>query len=108
MPAKVGIGLLAYPLFLLGLLGSRTSAVGEFERAGAVDEPTSRRPESLNVRRSKLKKDLAKGLVVAVGDGRYYVDQAAVKRRDRKMLLIFGGGGAVVTLGIVALLAFSG
>lgn len=104
MPARVGIGLLAYPLFLLGLLGTRTSAVGEFERVGAIDEPTSRRPESLNVRRSKVKRDQAKGLLVAVGDGRYYVDQAAVKRRDRRMLLIFGGGGAVVTLGLMALL----
>jgi len=108
MPARVGIGLLAYPLFLFGLFASRSSAVGEFERAGAIDASTSRRPESLSVPRSKVKKDLAKGLLVAVGDGRYYVDRAAVKRRDRKMVLIFGGGGAVVTAGIVAILFFAG
>lgn len=102
MPSKLGA--LAYPLMLGGLLLSRQSAVGEFERVKAFDESSSRRPESLNVRRKLVQKAVEKGLLVAVGDGRYYVDMARVRRRDRTALLLWGGGGLVVTAALIWLL----
>ena len=95
---------LAYPMVALGLLASRTSAVAEFERAGAFDESTARRPESLEVRRKLVQKAVAKKLLVAVGDGRFYVDRAATKRRDRNALVLAGCAGAVITAAIVLLM----
>jgi len=102
MPFRIGV--VAYPLFLVALMASRTSAVSEFEKAGAFDEFTARRPESLNVRRRLVVKALEKKLLIAVGDGRYYVDRAAVKRRDRNFMLTWGGVGLVITVAVVLIL----
>lgn len=80
---------LAYPAFVAALYLSRPNAVAEFEKAGAYSPETSRRPQSLKVRRKLVKKAVNKKLLVAVGDGRYYVDKAAVRRSDRKKLILF-------------------
>ena len=81
MPLRMAA--LAYPAFAAALYLSRPNAVADFERAGAVSPETARRPESLKVRRKHLNKAVKKKFLIAVGDGRYYVDQPLVRRSDR-------------------------
>lgn len=94
MPFRVG--LMAYPVFVLVTQLSKPSAVPAFEKAEAFSPETSRRPSSLNVPLKAMRRALKKNLLVPVGDGRYYLDRAVLRRADRRNLLIMG----------VALLAF--
>ncbi|MCA9312045.1 MAG: hypothetical protein KDA21_12610 [Phycisphaerales bacterium] len=88
MPFRVGV--LAYPLFLMVIGASRADAVGPYERAEAYTPERSRRPESLNVPYKAIRRALKRGLLVAAGPGRYYLDRKAVARRDRNRLLLWG------------------
>lgn len=80
---------LAYPAFAAALYLGLPNAVADFEKAGAISPETSRRPDSLGISRKRTKKAAAKGLLVALGDGRYYVNQAAVRKSDRKKMIAF-------------------
>jgi len=85
---------------MAALFMSRPNAVASFEKANAYSPQTSRRPESLKVRRKLVKKAVDKGLLVAVGDGRYYLDRDAMKRADRKKMIMI----ALVVLTFLPLL----
>lgn len=87
MPLRLAA--LAYPAFFGALYLSRPNAVAAFEKANAYSVETSRRPKSLEVPLKPLKKAVKKGLLIPVGDGRYYVNRAAVRRSDRKKILFF-------------------
>ena len=80
---------LAYPAFALALYLGRPNAVADFERAGANSPQTARRPESLKVRRKHVDKAVKRKFLIALGDGRYYVDAPAVRRADRKKMILF-------------------
>jgi|GEM_PF-2753713 len=84
MPLRLAA--LAYPAFAAALYLSRPNAVAAYEKAGAYSRETSRRPESLEVRRKVLKKAVDKGLLIPVGDGRYYLDRDAVRQADRRKI----------------------
>ncbi|KAA0215637.1 MAG: hypothetical protein DYG94_08570 [Leptolyngbya sp. PLA3] len=86
MPLRVG--LLAYPMFVVITQLSRPSAVPAFEKAEAFTPETSRRPSSLNVPMKAMRRGQKKKLLVPVGDGRYYLDRAALKRADRRSMFI--------------------
>jgi hypothetical protein len=87
---------LAYPAFALVLHLSKADAVGAFERAGAVSEETSRRPASLEAPRKAVIKASRRGLLVPVGDGRYYVNQEAARRADRRNTAMLIAGAALM------------
>lgn len=86
MPFRIGV--IAYPAFIVALQLGKPSATGAFERAGAFSPETSRRPQSLEVPMKALRRATKKKLLVPVGDGRYYLDRAALKRADRKTMII--------------------
>lgn len=96
MPLR--IGLVAYPAFLIALQLARPSAVGAFEKARSYTPETSRRPASLQVPLKAVRRAVRKGLLVPVGDGRYYLNQSAVRRRDRRTMAIFAASLVVVAL----------
>ena len=87
MPMRLAA--LAYPAFAAGLFLSRLNAVAEFEKVNAYSPETARRPKSLQVRLKLVKKAVKKGLLIPMGDGRYYVDREAVRRSDRKKIFYF-------------------
>lgn len=84
MPIR--IGLLTYPVLLAAAALGRPDAVSAFEAADAYSPESSRRPDGLGVPRKALHRAVRKGLVIPVGDGRYYLDRVAMKRADRKKL----------------------
>jgi hypothetical protein len=86
MPLR--IGLLAYPLMIFAVQMGRPSATAAFERAGATTPETSRRPSSLEVPMRATRRALRKKLLVPVGDGRYYLDERAVRRADRRTMIL--------------------
>lgn len=91
---------LAYPAAILLIQMSRSTAVPAYEKAGAVDVDSSRRPSGLEVSAKSVRKAVQKRLLVPVGDGRYYLDQAAVRRSDRKNMLVL----ALATAAFIPLL----
>jgi len=94
MPMRLGV--LAYPAFVLMIQMTRPSAVPAFERVSAYDEATSRRPASLEVPHKAVARAVRKGLLVPVGDGRYYLDRDAVRRADRRNLTLMLASGVVM------------
>jgi hypothetical protein len=86
MPLR--IGLLAYPLMIFALQMGRPSATAAFERAGAVTPETSRRPSTLEVPMRATRRAIRKKLLVPVGDGRFYLDERAVRRADRRTMIL--------------------
>ena len=79
---------LAYPAFVGTLYFSRPNVVAAFKKAGAFTAQTSRRPDSLKVGRIPTGKAAKKGLLIPVGDGRFYIDRAALRRADRKKWVV--------------------
>lgn len=86
MPMRLGV--LAYPAFLIAIQLTKPSAVPAFEKAQAYSIETSRRPESLEIPRKAVRKAVEKKLLVPVGDGRYYLDQATVRKADQRSLML--------------------
>lgn len=100
MPAKFAA--LLYPAFLLALAarGSRSPAA-RFARAQAFSPETSRRPASLGLGALAPIGDLVRsGVLVAVGDGRYYLDRERYRRTRTRTL-----AGAAVALAVPFLFA---
>lgn len=94
MPMKLGLAL--YPLVAIGLIAHRSAAIGPFVDVDAFGPETARKPESLKVDYRAVRRAVRAGVLVPVGDGRYFVDQRAWKRRFTKQVAVFGGIGAVL------------
>lgn len=93
MPLR--LTMLAYPAFFIVLAAKPSGVVGKYRKAGAISLDTARKPASVGVSERRWVDDAVRsGVLVAVGDGRFYVDMVAFKRWRRKMLRIF----AVVAL----------
>lgn len=90
--------LLLMPLFILAMILNRPGPVTVFRRAGAISPQTARRPSSLKIENMDLVKDAAKsGRLIALDDGRYYVDVPRVKRRQRITISV----AAVIAVAVV-------
>lgn len=88
MPIR--IGLLVYPVFLTLVAISKGGPVGRLMKAGAISPETARKPESLGVNDPRVVQSWADdGLLIAVGDGRYYVNVAAYRGRKRLLIANF-------------------
>jgi hypothetical protein len=89
--------MLIMPVSILLLMRKDQGPVGKFLRAGAVSEETARRPSAIGIVRLFLVQDAARrGVLIATGDGRYYVDVPTYRRRRRR----------TITLALLAALAF--
>ncbi|MCP3903774.1 MAG: hypothetical protein GY715_09080 [Planctomycetes bacterium] len=90
MPATgLGLGMLIMPVSILLLMRKDQGPVGMFLRAGAISEETARRPAALGIGRLFLVQDAAKrGVLVALADGRYYVNVPTHRRRRRRSLTL--------------------
>lgn len=82
------LGLVAYPLAILAIAVTRRTAAGAFDDANAYDPDSSRRPESLGVSTRLANRAVAKGLLVPVGDGRYYLNKRRARRREVRLLAL--------------------
>lgn len=85
MPFRIGV--LMYPASLIAIQLARPNAVAAFEKADAFSIETSRKPGSLGVPMKAVSKAIRKRLLVATGDGRYYLDRRAIRRSDRNAAL---------------------
>jgi hypothetical protein len=95
-------GMILMPLMILGMILRDKGPVAKFVKAGAVSPATARRPESIAIERNDhlhIPGAVKRGVLVALDDGRYYVD---LDRRRRRRWI---GGGAVLTLATAAAIA---
>jgi len=80
------LGLVAAPFMIVAMILRETGPVPEFLKAGADAPERARRAASLGVEEgSPLRDAVRAGLLVATGDGRYWVDRAKWKRRRRTL-----------------------
>lgn len=83
MPFRIGA--VAYPVALLMLARKMPSPLAAFRRAGACSPKTARRPASLGLSGAWLFEGaVRRGLIVATGDGRYYLDPQRDRAHRRK------------------------
>lgn len=102
MPLR--IGLIIYPLFAVAVAGSKGGVVSKFARAHATSPGTARKPASLSIRDLDTVRSAARhGLLVATGDGRYYVNLPRYVRRQRWVKAGLIAAGVIILL--VTLLA---
>ena len=94
MPLK--LGMVAYPIVAMGMIAHKNAAVGPFADVNAFSADTARKPESLKVDYRAVRRAVKSGVLVAVGDGRYFVDQKTWKRRFMRNVVVFGGIGAAI------------
>lgn len=100
MPLR--LGMIAYPVVAMGMIAHKNAAIGTFADANAFSPETARKPESLKVDYRALRRAVKTGVLRPVGDGRYFVDERAWKRRFTRNIAVFGGIGlllAAVLLG---------
>jgi len=82
----------------------RKILIGAFERECAFDIPSAKPLEELDVHNSLLFRiQQAKGVIVDVGDGRYYLDRVALARANRTRHLLASSVAASIVI-LVALL----
>jgi hypothetical protein len=95
MPLR--IGLIAYPLFMAWVLSSQKGAAARFIKAGATSLETARRPSSLRANADQVADAVKSGVLVPTGDGRYFVDLTAYRRRRWLLIAALSIGFALVT-----------
>ncbi len=100
MPFRIGV--LMYPASLIAIHLTRPNAVAAFEKVDAFSVETSRKPASLGVPMKAVSKAVRKRLLVATGDGRYYLDRRAIKRSDQSAAVLM----SVATILFIGLLWF--
>jgi hypothetical protein len=98
MPIRIGF--LLYSLVPLGLILAKRGPVAAFHKAGAVSPETARKPTALGAE-GDLDGPLKRGLLVAVGDGRYYVNVKLMRRQRRRFHILLAC--AMVAIGAVIL-----
>ena len=95
------LGAILFPLMILAMILKQKGPVSKFLKIGAISPETARRADSAELTApDRLHLDgLAKrGVLVALEDGRYYVD-VAVHRRHRRLMIVLL---VVVAAGLVA------
>ena len=90
---------------MAAILASQKSATTRFIKAGASSPETARRPSSLNANADQVADAAKSGVLVAVGDGRYYVDLPRYRAR-RRLLIAAMSIGFVILAGITIWLSW--
>lgn len=94
------IGLVAAPFMLVAMILRDTGPVPAFLEAGADAPERARRPSSIGVDEGVGLRDAVRArLLVATGDGRYWVDRRRW-RRHRQLLWALSGGIVAVGAGL--------
>ena len=95
------LGAIIFPLMILAMILKQKGPVSKFLKVGAISPETARRADSAELTapdRLHLEDLVKRGVLVALDDGRYYVD-VAVQRRRRRMVIILL---VVVAVGLAA------
>ena len=89
-----------YPLLPVLVAVMQKSPASTFFKAGAISPDTARKPSTVGAK-GDLERSLKSGLIVAAGEGRYYVDPEKFRRRAR---MIYSAWIAVAIVFVALLL----
>ena len=93
------LGAIAFPLFVLIMAAKQKGPVKKFLKAGAISPDTARKLASVEVAGPYyISGALKRGVIVAVGDGRYYLDLPVYRRRRKRLLTALGLIAAAVVV----------
>jgi hypothetical protein len=94
---------LAFPVMVLLMSLKQKGPIHRFIKAGATTPATARKLASMDVRGPYwVSGSIRRGVLVEVGDGRYFVDLERYRRHRRRLLTVF----TIVTVIAMALLAW--
>jgi hypothetical protein len=95
MPFSYSI--LMMPAMILGMAIKDPSPIARYVKAGATTPDTARNPVSLKIRgRYLLKSAIRRGVLIDAGEGRYFVDLNAYRRRRIRFIGVLMATAAVV------------
>lgn len=103
MPLRLGA--LAVPLLVLAVPMLKRGTASRFYEAHAISEDTARKPSTLDVKADAALHASERGVLIALPDGRYYVDVAVYKRRRTQIWII--ASIACTILSTLAILAWA-
>ncbi|UCD74560.1 MAG: hypothetical protein JSV91_12320 [Phycisphaerales bacterium] len=93
------LGAIAFPLFVLIMAAKQKGPVKKFLKAGAISPDTARKLASVEVKGPYyISGALKRGVIVATGDGRYYLDLPVYRRRRTRLLIVL----VLIAVAIVA------
>ncbi|TVQ53275.1 MAG: hypothetical protein EA377_08280 [Phycisphaerales bacterium] len=99
-------GALIIPLSITALLLKDRGVVSSFLKAGATSPQTARKPGSLSITRQYMMDGpIRRRILVATGDGRYWVDKPRLRQHRFRLFTAMGLLSAgLIALGIYLLL----
>jgi hypothetical protein len=101
MSGMFRLGAILFPLMILAMILKQKGPAAKFLRIGAISPDTARRADSAELTapdRLHLDGLVKGGVLVALDDGRYYVDVEAHRRRRRAVVVLL----VVVALALLA------
>jgi hypothetical protein len=85
-------GAIAFPLMILIPALQQRGPATVFLRAGATSPDTARRPGSIKAK-GNMEGAIKSGVLIDLGDGRYYVNEGRYRQRRARLTWAFAGVG---------------
>lgn len=98
------LGAIIFPLMILAMILKQKGPVSKFLRIGAISPQTARRADSAELTapdRLHLDDLVKRGVLVALEDGRYYVDVEAHRRRRRMAIVLLVVAAMILAAGVL-------
>jgi len=100
------LGAILFPLMILAMILKQKGPVSRFLKVGAISPETARRGDSAQLTatdRLHLDGLVKRGVLVALKDGRYYVDVEAHRRRRRSIIVLLVVVAIALAAGVLLL-----
>jgi hypothetical protein len=106
MSGMFRLGAILFPLMILAMILKQKGPVSKFLRIGATSPRTARRADSAELTapdRLHLDGLVKRRVLVALDDGRYYVDVDVHRRRRRMVMVLLVVVAAALVAGVLLL-----
>jgi len=98
------LGVILFPLMILAMILKQKGPVAKFLALGATSAEKARRTPELTMGERYQMPDLVKrGVLIALDDGRYYVDVAMHRRRRRRVIIVLAVAAVALVAAVVLL-----
>jgi len=98
------LGVIIFPLMILAMILKQKGPVSKFLALGATCPEKARRTPELTMGERYQMPDLVKrGVLIALDDGRYFVNVEAHRRQRRRVIMILAVAGVLLAVAVFLL-----